>query len=306
MGKTLVESPAGAVSTVDFRRPSRVGRDALLVVESAHDVLVRRLTTAWGNAAHAAIEIEHVATDQTSVDDYVRALPSPSLVAQLRVDRLGATALMEVDLPLALLLMERILGGAGDATVSAVARQPSELETGLISRELITPALPAIDEVLHDVDGEPTSVLAVETNPQRVQMSSSSELLLLLTYRVEIRGELPAQGLVTIAYPVTPLMAHVERFLAGSSEDDLDPVTAAANRAALSEMEVDVQVELGGTSLHAGMLAALAVGDVLRLDHHVDRPARLAIGDRSVGSAHLGRRGRKLAVQVVGSPASTI
>lgn len=304
MGRTLDEVPASAISAVDFRRPSRIGRDALVVVESAHDGFGRRLGSSWSSQAHAAIELEHVATDQTSVDDYVRALPTPTVLAPLRVDRLGgATALFELDLPVALLLVERILGGPGDASAFDPARRPTDLEVGLIERELLAPAVSAIDEVLGDAAGEPSTILGVETTPQPMQLAAAAELLVLLTFRIEVRGDLPAQGLCTIAYPVTPLLAHVDRFLSGHVDDGTDPAVLEANRAALLGTEVDVHVQLGGSPLHAGVVARLAPGDVLRLDHHVLQPARLLVSGREVGSAHLGRRGRRLAVQLAGPAA---
>lgn len=303
MGRTLAELPASAVSAVDFRRPSRIGRDALAVVESAHEGFARRLSTSWSTQAHAAIELEHVATDQTSVDDYVRALPTPTVLGQLRVDRLGgATALLEVDLPLALLLVERVLGGPGDARAVDPTRRPTDLEVGLIQRELLGPAVAAIDEVLADLEGAPSELLSVETTPQPMQLAATAELLVLLTFRIEVRGELPAQGLCTIAYPVTPLLAHADRLLSGHVEDGLQPDVLEANRTALLGTSVDVRVQLGGSPMSAGTVATLALGDVLRLDHHVLQPARLLIGGREVGAAHLGRRGRKLAIQLTGPP----
>lgn len=308
MGRTLTDLPATAVSALDFRRPSRINRDAVVVVEAAHEGFSRRLTTTWGSNAHAALEIEHVATEQCSVDDYVRALPNPTVLTQLRVDRLGGTvALLEVDLPLALLLVERVLGGAGDARLAPAVRRPTDLEGALIRAELLEPAVAAIDAALSALDGEPTSILSFDTSPQPVQLHGAGELLVLLTYRVEIRGELPGQGLITVAYPVSPLLAHLDGFLNGvlHSEDELDPEVLASNRAALLATTAEVSVQLGTVAMDAGTLANLVAGDVLRLDHRVGTPARLVLEDRTVGTAHLGRRGRRLAVQVDTPPSAT-
>ncbi|MTV27334.1 hypothetical protein FTX61_18225 [Nitriliruptoraceae bacterium ZYF776] len=303
MGRTLEDVHAAAISDVDFRRPSRIGRDAVVAVESAHEVFARRLGTAWGANTRAALEIEHVATDQTSVDDYLRALPSPAVLAQLRVDRLGgATALVELDLPLALTLVERVLGGPGDAREGPAVRRPTDLEASLVRSELLEAAVAAIDDALHDLAGEPTVLLGVETTPQPLQLAAAGEMLVLLSYRVEVRGELPGQGLITIGYPVAPLLAQLE-LLSGAAGDEVDADVLAANRAALLGSHVDVRVRLGGTTLGAGALAALTPGDVLRLDHPIERPATLVVDDRPVGTAHLGRRGRRVAVQIATAPA---
>jgi flagellar motor switch protein FliM len=307
VGRTLDDLPAAAISALDFRRPSRINRDAVVVVESAHEGFARRLATAWGNNAHAALEIEHVATEQCSVDDYVRALPNPTVLTQLRVDRLGgAVAFLEVDLPLALLLVERVLGGAGDARLAPTVRRPTDLEGALVRAELLEPAVEAIDAALDGLEGEPTTVLSFETSPQPTQLHGAGELLVLLTYRVEIRGDLPGQGLVTLAYPVSPLLAHLDVLLTGGlgDEGDLAPDVLAANRAALLTTATELSVQLGAVPMDAGTLATLATGDVLRLDHRVGIPARLVVEGRSIGTAHLGRRGRRLAVQVADPPSS--
>ena len=50
------------------------------------------------------------------------------------------------------------------------------------------------------------------------------------------------------------------------------------------------------------VLAALEPGHVIRLDHPVDRPADLVVVDRRLGTAHLGKRRRRVAVPVVTPP----
>jgi flagellar motor switch protein FliM len=298
------ELAAAAAAPVDFRRPSRIGRDAVMALESTHEAFARRLLTLWGTSTHTALEVSHLATEQLSVDDYVRTLPSPTVLATLRAGPLGSTALLDLDLPLALLLVERLLGGAGDPAASAVPRRPTDLETSLISHDLLEPVAQAMDEALRDLDGEPSELLGVETSPQRLQMASSGELLLLLTYRIEIRGDLQAQGLLSLAYPVAPLMAQLDRITTGGEGEDEELAQASAEMVTASLMDADlgVRVRLGESPLRAAALAGLTPGDVLRLDHPVEAPARLVIDEREVGTAHLGRRGRRLAVQIQTPP----
>jgi flagellar motor switch protein FliM len=303
----LAESSAASITSVDFRRPSRIGRDAVVALETTHEAFVRRLSTAWSSGSFAAIEIEHVATDQLSIDDFVRSLPVPTALSTLRVGALGAHAFLQVDLPFALLFVERLLGGPGDPAISAIARRPTELETALLTHELLGPAVTAVDEALKDLSDEPSNLVSLETTPQPLQLGSPGELLLLLTYRVELRGEMPAQGMLTLAYPVAPLVVHLDRLVLGSNPVDEDESVAARSvmSAALLATEVDVCVRLGDSGIGAAALAGLTPGDVLRLDHPVDRPAELVCDERPIGTAHLGKRGRRLAVQVVASPSTT-
>lgn len=305
MSAALAETPV-SVTTVDFRRPSRIGRDAVVALETTHDAFARRLSTAWSSGSYAAIEIEHVSTDQLSIDDFVRSLPVPTTLATIRIGPLGANAFLQVDLPFSLLYVERLLGGPGDPAAAPIARRPTELETALLMHDLLGPAVAAIDEALKDLDGAPSTLLSLEVNPQPLQLGSPGELLLMLTYRVELRGDLPAQGLLTLAYPVAPLVTHLDQLLRGSNPIDEDEADAAntAMTAALLATEVDLHVRLGDSVMGAAVLAGLSPGDVLRLDHQVGRPAVLVCDERPIGTAHLGKRGRRVAIQVVTPPTS--
>ncbi len=300
----LTGARSTSVSEVDFRRPSRVSRDAIVALEANHELFARRLSTAWSASSYAALEVEHVATDQLSLDDFVRSLPLPTALGVVHVGALDATAFIQLDMPFALLVVERLLGGPGDPSTGDVDRRPTELEQVLLAHELLEPAVVAIDEALKDLAGDTSELRSVEIAPQPLQLGSPGDLLLLLTYRVEIRGDLPAQGLVTIAYPVAPLVPQLDRLLLGgrSSEDKVDDLNTAPLADTMMEAALDVRVRIGRTPLDAAVLARLQPGDVLRLDHPTDRPADLVVDEHHLGTAHLGKRGRKVAVQVVEPP----
>ncbi len=301
---TFADGATASVAAVDFRRPSRIGRDAVVALETVHDAFVRRLSTAWSSGSYAAVELEHVSTDQLSIDDFVRSLPVPTALAPVDVPALGTTAFLQVDLPFALLYLERALGGVGDPASAPVSRRPTEIESSLITHEVLGPASVAIDDALRELEGEPCMLLGLETAPQPLQLGSSGELLLLLTYRVEVRGELPGQGLVTLAYPVAPLVAQLDRLIMGRAKHDADADARArvAMSDALGGTSVDVRVRIGESTIDAAQLARLQVGDVLSLDHPTERPARLICDDRVVGTAYAGRRGRRVAVQIETPP----
>lgn len=304
MSVSLADQSNATVAPVDFRRPSRVGRDAIVALETTHEVFARRLSTAWSSSSYTPIEVEHVATDQLSIDDFVRSLPVPTALATVRVGGLGAVAFIQVDLPFGLLCIERILGGMGDPGNAPIDRRPTDLEGALLTDQLLQPAVSAIDEALRELDGDPSALLTFETVPQPMQLGSPGELLLMLSYQVDIRGDLPAQGLVTLAYPVAALVPQLDTLLTGPNEstDDADVLATSPLVGTVLEASLDVRARIGGTTLSASTLAALEPGDVLRLDHHVDRPADLVVNDRHLGSAYLGKRGRKVAVQIAAPP----
>jgi len=303
VGTMFAESTA-TVAPVDFRRPSRIGRDAVAVLEATHDTFARHIATAWSAGSHAVIEVEHVSTDQLSIDDFARSLPHPTALASIHVDVMDTTALLQIDLPFALLFVERLLGGPGDASTAPAVRHPTDLEVALITHELFGPGVTAVDASLGELGSGTSQLTAFEVTPQPLQLGTPGDPLLLLTYRAEVRGDLAGQGLVTLAYPVAPLMAHLDTLAVEEMDDRDDATTFRAVTEAVLDAPLELCVRLGASPLPAAVVAGLVPGDVLRLDHLATRPADLVLEGQVVGSAHLGRRGRKVAVQVEHPPAA--
>ena len=77
----------------------------------------------------------------------------------------------------------------------------------------------------------------------------------------------------------------------------VEPESATA--AALAAVPVQVSLQLAPTTLTAAEVELLVPGDVVRLDHAVDRPLLGLLDDRVVLHATLGQRGRRRAVAVV-------
>ena len=305
-GRFRPGGPGEPAQPYDFRRPDRFDVQAVRSLEAAHEIFTRRVASAWGAALRGVVNLELAAVDQVTYDDYIRSLPSPDLIAVLSLSPLPGPVLVDCTIELALQLLDRLLG-AGSATGSSflAARRPTDLESVVLS-DLMRRTAPALEETLSSflpVEGE---LVGVEYNPQLVQASAPSDSVLLLTFVVEVNQGLTAGGMLTVCYPVAAATALVDRISAQlrSSEPgvEVDEAWQAALEAGLREMGVDLRIALDETTVPARDLAALAVGDVLRLDHRLDQPVRGRVEGREVLAGHLGRRGRRLAVQVLQPP----
>jgi flagellar motor switch protein FliM len=143
-----------------------------VALESTHEAFARRLATAWSTSTHAALEIEHVATEQLSIDDYVRTLPNPTVLATLRVGR-SAPPPARPGRPAARAAARRAPARrCRRPGQTAVPRRPTDLETSLIAHELLEPGRRAIDEALRDLEGEPSELLAVRDQPPAAQLAA--------------------------------------------------------------------------------------------------------------------------------------
>lgn len=295
-----------AAETYDFRRPDRFDQRAVRSLEAAHEIFTRRVASSWGAALRGVVNLEIAAVDQVAYDDYIRSLPSPDLIAVLGLSPLPGPVLVDCTIELALQLLDRLLGAGGGVDSPVVtARRPTDLESAVLA-DLMRRTVPALEETLGSfvpVEGELTGV---EYNPQLLQAAAPSDSVLLFTFVVEVNQGMTAEGMLTVCYPAAVATALVDRITAQlrSSEPgvEVDEAWQAALHAGLEDVPVDISVALTDTRVPARDLAALDVGDVLRLDHRVDQPVRGLVEGREILLGHLGRRGRRLGVQVVEPP----
>jgi flagellar motor switch protein FliM len=299
-----VERPA---QDYDFRRPDRFDQSAVRSLEAAHEIFTRRVSSAWGAVLRGVVTVELEAVDQVTYDDYIRSLPSPDLMAVLSLAPLPGPIILDCSIELALQLLDRLLGASGGTGAILATRRPTDLESAVLA-DLVRRVVPAIEETLAPFEAVEGEVIGLEYNPQLVQAAAPGDSVLLLSFAVRATQGFEAEGLLTLCYPAPVATALVDRITsllhAANPEDTIDEAWLAALRAGLQEVPVDLRIALADTPVPAGDLARLRVGDVLRLDHRVDRPVRGIVEDQEVLSAHLGRRGRRLGVQVITPPAA--
>lgn len=284
----------------DFRRPSKFGREHVRSLEVAHEVFARRFSSGVAAAMRAMLQLEPLSVDQVSYDDYIRSMPNPSVLTVVTLPPLPGAAIVEMNVQLALVMVDRLLGGKG---LPVDVRRPTELETYLL-RELMGNALDSFRETMEPLLDVTPEIASLEFNPQLVQVAAPSDMVLLLSYRASIAQGRRAEGLLTICYPFPTLAPAMNRLVTHLWEepalnlDGTDPY--GAMRENLSEVEAELSVRLRESAITARELLSLQPGDVLRLDHPAGALVRGVVEGDDVLAGHLGRRGRKLAMQVAG------
>ena len=193
-------------------------------------------------------------------------------------------AILAVPAALTVGLADTLMGGSGrPGPAEADSRPATTLEQRLVLRHL-GPALQPL--VLAFAGNGLTALVVGEPETHALPASIGDLVALRLSTHVEGTG---AGDTITLALPAQALLPGAELRL-------LDPPTATA--AALAEVPVEVSLRLSATPMSAAEVESLRPGDVVRLEHPVDRPLLGLLDDRVVLHATLGRRGRRRAVLV--------
>ena len=281
----------------DFRRPTTFSRDHARALQIVNETFARQFTTILSTTLRAVCAVSVTSTDSVSYDEYVRACPNPSFLSVLQLEPLSGAGILQLPLDIAMTVVDRLLGGAGEGTQPA--RALTHIESALL-RELVTRVLHELDYAFESLAKVRTSILQLESNPQFAQVVAPTDMVVVSTFDVRIGGQ---QAPATLCLPFAALQPALEQSggpaLFGDRRSGEAAESAQAVAARLQQAPVDVTVRFEPVSLTSGEILALQVGDVLHLHHAVNEPLSVCASDRVCASAVPGSKGRRLAFMIV-------
>lgn len=298
LGSAPVEATRPA-EPFDFRRPDKFSREHVRSLRTAHELFARDLGRSLSQRLRCVVTLETLSVEQITYEDYIRSLPDPSILAIVGMQPLPGPAVLEMSVQLGRSFVDRVLGGSG---APAAMRRPTSVEAALL-RDLMEDATGPLRDAMSPFQAVEPELRQLEFNPQFVQIVAPTDMVLLLTYQISMTTDVHVDGSFSVCYPfptLEPTMGNLERKLwdeptGGASQTD----TSRPFTTVVPELTTPVTVRLSDSCIPATELAALQPGNVLRLDHRVDEPAIVDVGDAPIMRGHVGQRGRRFVVQIV-------
>ena len=96
-----------------------------------HETFCRSVQTQLSGVVRTPVGIEVVSADQVTYREFLNSIPTPSLLSIVTMEPFEGNAVMELNLPLALSIVDRLVGGPG--TQRAKARELTEIEQALLA-----------------------------------------------------------------------------------------------------------------------------------------------------------------------------
>jgi flagellar motor switch protein FliM len=284
------------IRPLDFRRPTKFTPEQQRRLRTAHQTFCRTVATRLGAEYRLSLDIELINISQLTWINAHAAIPSGSLCGVLRAEPMGTPMLLSIELPLALSFIEVFTGGTTPINAPH-ERRLTDIDTALARHFLgvLTEQLSGAWQDLAEVSLDLASVDAVT---DVAQLTMASEPTLALTIEVRLNR---SSSTIGVLVPYRSIEAVEHRIVLR----DVDPgaahgAAAAAMRAAVQEVELELRAEIGRVELPAAQVLDLREGDVIELDGLTDDGVALLAGEVSVGRARPGRNGTLRAVQVIG------
>jgi flagellar motor switch protein FliM len=235
--------------------------------------------------------------EQVSYGEFIVALSPPTCLAVFNMEPLKGGAVLDIGAHVLFLVIDRLLGGSGLLPVRI--REFTEVEKVLVERIAIR-AMVDLRQAWHHVGSYGFRVDHTETNPQFVQLTSSNEVVVAVTFDVKV-GDV--SGPMTIIYPhilLEPIMPKLSshRWFAAAPRAASAEEGAGLNRSVL-RLGITVRGVLAEIPVSIRDLLSMKPGDILCSGRPVDVPALVELEGVARFTARPGIANRRKALQLL-------
>lgn len=298
VGVPTPRRPRGVAEPYDFRRPMTLVREHARHLEMAFERFGRQFGTQLSARLRVVSQLELEQVTLQTYEDYVGTLPTFTAMVLCSVDAARQTAVVQLPVGATLVWIDYLFGGDGRGDDRA-ARELTEIELTLV-RDLLQHSLADLEYAFAGLTRLAVTVQSIQYNPQFVQATAASEVVLVASFTLRVGERTDA---VTLMLPADSMLAALK------TADGAD-LTSADDRERLMAARADLEHAVGGVPVRVGVrfapsqvhprdVLALQVGDVVPLSHPSSTPLDVVVDGAVLARAAIGSNGARLACRVV-------
>ena len=265
------------VKNYDFARPSKFSKEHLRTLEIIFEHFGRLLSTNLPAYLRKTVNVEVVNSEVVIYSEFSNALSNPVLLGVISMSPLSGNVIMEMASNLGFAIVDRLLGGVGQALDKE--RDFSEIELSILER-IFSICVNLFHEPWENVVSISPRLERIETNSQFAQIISPSEMIAIVTISIKL-GD--TEGLMNVCLPYSvlePVMDKLNTKYWFSTMQHRDVKTYEdAISSLISKAQIPVKAVLGNSTISVNDFLNLNVGDIIRLDRKVDEELDVYVGN---------------------------
>lgn len=288
-----------SVRNFDFNRPNNnLSKGFERNVRGVSESFAKDASLVFSNLMRATCDFTFGGIRVHSFGETLSAWENPSCIAVCSMEPLQGMVLVHFDASLMFSFFTKLLGGPIEEPKQV--RDFTEIELGM-ARKLLSKVLEVFSTASDKVVRVTPLLIQIENNPNYLNAFPDAEPVLSLQYNVTMEE---VGGLVSFVIPLVAFEPVREDF---DPREGLDLRTHAdrskEKRKAgqlIGGATATLRASFRPRAIRIGELLALKVGDVLELEHHVDRPLDVEVEGKPLFRGISGRVGRARAVRLLG------
>lgn len=263
-----VERPG--VVPYDFTNQDRIIRGRMPTLEIINDHFSRLFRNSLSTSLRKIIDVGARGIQMAKFGEFIKTLPVPSSLHVFRMEPLRGHALLVLESKLIFTLLDVFFGGAGKTAFRIEGRDFTAIESRLIQK-LVMMIFSDLERAWNAVHPLTFQYVRSEINPQFVSIVTPSDLVITITYGVELDQ---FTGMVTLCIPYSIIEPIKNKLYSGYQSDRMEVDRSWVRRFLdrLKNTEVEIRVEMGKHQIMVQDLLQLKVGDILPLKKDVAEP----------------------------------
>lgn len=265
------------VKVYDFARPSKFSKEHLRTLENIFEHYGRLLYTNLPAYLRKNVQVEVMNAEALAYSEFSNALSDPVLLGIVNFSPLRGNVIMELGTNLGYAIVDRMLGGEGEALEKK--RDFTEIELIIIER-VMNVCVDLLREPWQNVVNLHPRLERIETNPQFAQLISPTEMIAIITISITI-GDI--SGLMNVCLPFITLEDVMDKlnikYWFSSMEQKDENSYEKAIEILIQRSEIPIRAILGSSTISVNDFANLQKGDIIKLDSVVDSELDVFVGD---------------------------
>ena len=287
---------AGDIRGHDFRQSGFLAASELRRIRQRHEQFIRSLAARLAIFLRLEFSLQLSKVQIVGYQKFTESLPSPTHITLFKTDPLKGVGLLVIPPRLGLTLVDRLLGGSGQAP--AESRDLTEIEIALFD-QVATLMLTEWCNHWPEMRDLRPALLGHENNSHFLQTAMPETAMLNVIMNGGIGEQAEPIQLVFPYATIEPLMRLLSPSLPGA---ETIPTPAAKMRwnPEFDDVQVPIIAEWHGLKMSAGEITRLKAGDLLALDPACAAQVQIRLNHVAKFTGRPGTSAGKWAVQLTG------
>ena len=286
--------PANArVQPFSFSRGGQINNEQMRAISLLNDIFARNLTHNAGAFLRSRFQVALASAEQLPYSEFIERIPDISYVCSVRLEPLGAICVLQLDLTLALPMIDLLLGGEGKGSP---VRELTDIEESILASvvEIICRELTSAWQPV----GLTFNFEKRQLQTQIARLMAPTEKTLSVSFEVRMPH---VQGILNLVFPAVVSNTILRRLITdwGRQNRRRSPEMLARMEERLQHVRFRGALQLPSVRIHATEIEALQPGSVVRLNLPATSAAELRIAGIPLFRAIPVRAGEHRGVQIM-------
>mgnify|MGYP000916886816 CR=1 FL=1 len=273
----MQDSSEKQVKNYDFRRPAKFSKEHLRTLEIIFEHYGRLISTNLPVYLRKNVQVGVASSETVTFSEFSNALSNPVIMGIINFAPLVGNIIIDISVNLGYAMIDRMLGGPGDPLEKN--RDFSEIELSILEKIIIVCTQLMREPWKNVLDINPV-LDRVETNQQFAQIIAPNDMVAIVTLNVKI-GEV--QGFMNVCLPYFTMEDIMDklntRYWYANMQETRDEDYEDQIESLIRRVDIPIKAVLGKSVVSVSDFAGLQVGDVIRLNTHIDSELSVYAGN---------------------------